>query len=210
MEQKKSRTSNPVILILLVTLLIALAFLIYVLFEKQISELTVEILAAIIAVLLVVASVSITIHFQLESEMRREFNVELFKQKLSLYQRFIGSVTSADNDGHVTEEEMMQMLNLARLISLVGSKELVAAFKPYLSKVIETGEVLIFNEGSDADVSIDTEEDETKYPFANIVVKMRTDLSVVADRHIDNLVRELMLLAPEIDKRRQKRARGEL
>ena len=89
----KRSASTFTVVVLAVALVITASILVHVLFSNNVTDLTVELLAAIIAVVLVVASVGVTIHFQVRSETEREYRVELFRQKLELYKDTIACVT---------------------------------------------------------------------------------------------------------------------
>ena len=127
--------------VLAVALVITASILVHVLFSNNVTDLTVELLAAIIAVVLVVASVGVTIHFQVRSETEREYRVELFRQKLELYKDTIACVTRADDDGVIDDHEIEEMRNYARLTALVGNRELVSALAEFVSAVEESGSI---------------------------------------------------------------------
>ena len=92
--------------VLTVALVITASILVHVLFANNVTDLTVELLAAIIAVVLVVASVGVTIHSQVRSETEREYRVQFFRQKLELYKDTIARVTRADDDGWIDDHEI--------------------------------------------------------------------------------------------------------
>ena len=161
--------------------------LIFVLFAKNPSGLTIEILAAIIAVVLVVASVCITVHYQHISDMKREFNVQLFERKIALYSEFIKTVAYADDDDEVTKDEMVRILNSARDVTLVGNLELVETMGQFIEEVINTRTILVSDENRE-------------HQFSKVVQLMREDLDVVDELNssAQDLIRKLMVLAPQI------------
>ena len=164
--------------VLAVALVITASILVHVLFSNNVTDLTVELLAAIIAVVLVVASVGVTIHFQVrsETETEREYRVELFRQKLELYKDTIACVTRADDDGVIDDHEIEEMRNYARLTALVGNRELVSALAEFVSAVEESG-------------SITREEDQGS--FRSVLQEMRNDLGVV-EGDVREYVKRLM------------------
>ena len=185
--QKTRDLHDYTVPILTTVLLLTLGVLIFVLFAKNPSGLTIEILAAIIAVVLVVASVCITVHYQHLSDMKREFNVQLFEQKLTLYRSFIEMVVTIDDDNEVTQSEIMSILNKARLVALVGKASLVETITNFLDEVISHQSLIV-------------DSDKPDRQFSTIVQLMRDDLAVVddSDSGSQTPIRDLMLLAPRI------------
>ena len=67
MSLGRRAASTFTVVVLAVALVITASILVHVLFANNVTDLTVELLAAIIAVVLVVASVGVTIHSQSET-----------------------------------------------------------------------------------------------------------------------------------------------
>lgn len=175
------RRTNKIVFVLILAFLITVLCLIYILFQHSPSNLTIEILASIIAALLVLTSVIVSIHLQQESEMHREFNVELFKKKLELYEDFINKVAIADDDGTISNKEMDELLNSARKVALLGSSELVQSVVNFLEHVVTKRNVI---------------SPEYESSFRRIVFNMREDLDVVEpSKDITKSIQSLMKLA---------------
>lgn len=144
--------------------------LLHVLFSDDISNLTIEILAAVVGVVLVIVSVAVTIHFQVGAEMEREFQVELFRTKVKNFEDFISTVMKADDDDVIKREEIEEIRNLGAKLSLFSSKELVQDVALFIDK-LRHEETLALSNGPDGDEGT----------FRSVVTKMRRDLAVVDD-----------------------------
>lgn len=164
MSKEAETTTRFVVVVLVVALVAAMAVLLHVMFAKDISNLTVEILAAVLGVVLVVASVGVTIHFQNRSEMERQFRVALFEKKLDAYQRLIDCIARSDDDGVVSPEELENIRNHSETVALVGGKLLVETLAKFLEDIDEDGVI-------DAGLEDDS--------FTSLIQAMRNDVAVV-------------------------------
>ena len=165
------------VVVLAIALVITASILVHVMFSSEVTDLTVELLAAIIAVVLVVASVGVTIHFQVRSETEREYRVELFRQKLELYKETIACVTRADDDGVIHAHEIEEMRNYARMTALVGNRELVSSLAEFVAAVEQSRSIT---------------RDEEQGSFRSVLQEMRNDLGVVEGdvrEHVKRLMR---------------------
>lgn len=144
--------------------------MLHVLFSDNISNLTIEILAAVVGVVLVIVSVAVTIHFQVGAEMEREFQVELFRTKVANFESFITEVMKTDDDDDIDDKEIEKIRNLAAKLSLFSSKDLVQDVALFIDK-LRAERTLALSNGPDSD----------KGTFRSVVVKMRRDLAVVDD-----------------------------
>ena len=156
------------IIVLVIALVVAVSVLMHVMFTRGVSDLTVEILAAVLAVVLVVASVGVTIHFQNRSETEREYRVELFKHKVSMYEQLLVDIAAADDDDRIEPEEIENIRNLAIKASLVSSRELIQVLAEFVARVEAEGQL----------ISAKQEQGE-KNDAQDIVDAMRGDLAVV-------------------------------
>lgn len=172
-ESSSLREMGFVVPLLLVTVVIVVGVLLHVLFSRELSELTIEILAAIIAVVLVVASVAVTIHYQSKSETEREFRVELFRQKVALYRELLTCISRADDDGHVSDHEVEQIRNFATTAALFAHKELIQALAAFVDRL--SRERRLYMEDVDG---------EATGTLRAVVQNMREDLAVVGDEHV--------------------------
>lgn len=175
------RIQNFVIAALVVSLVAVTSVLLHVIFAEKLNDLTIELLAAVVGVCLVIVSVAITIFFQASVELRREFNVEVFKSKLEVYTSFVETVAEADDDAHVSNDEVAKIYNRARMISLFGPLKLVQATTAFVTNVDKTGEIYI-------------QGDEDKGTLRNVIMEMRNDLGVAPhgdDEEIRAQIREL-------------------
>ena len=153
-----------VVVILVIALVATVSFLLHILFGREVSPLTIEILAAVLGVVLVVASVGVTIHFQNRSEMERQFRVALFDKKLGAYLALLECTAKADDDGRVDTGELEQIRNHATLVALVGGDSLVQTVADFLEDITEDGKIDTGPEGDS---------------FASLIQRMRADLDVV-------------------------------
>ena len=151
-------------MILVIALVASVSLLLHVLFGRNVSALTIEILAAVLGVVLVVASVGVTIHFQNRSETERQFRVALFQKKLTAYIAVLECTAKADDDGIVDEKEREQIRNYATIAALVGGERLVRTLANFLEDIDEDGKIDAGPEGDS---------------FASLIQDMRDDLDVV-------------------------------
>lgn len=156
------------VIVLVVALVVAVAFLLHILFSRAISNLTVEIMAAVLGVVLVVASVGVTIHFQNEAEKKRQFQIEVFQTKLKLYKELLDCITASDDDGRIEVEEIEQMRNKSSVVALVASRELLCALAAFIGRVTREGQIKPKEQGQ--------KEDGT---YRYVIQRMREDLAVV-------------------------------
>ena len=159
-----------------VALVVTASILVHVMFASEVTDLTVELLAAIIAVVLVVASVGVTIHFQVRSETEREYRVELFRQKLELYKDTIACITRADDDGVIHDHEIEEMCNFARVTALVGNAYPVRALADFVAGVEHSRNIA---------------REENQGSFRAVLQEMRDDLGVV-EGDVREYVKRLM------------------
>lgn len=159
MGDKRDKARHFVIVILLVALVFTVSFLLKVLFDMSINELTVEILAAVLAVVLVVASAGATIHFQNQSEIERGFRIELFRFKVDMYRKLLKCIAAID------DKEVEAVRNGARIVALVASPKLVETLAALVERLDKQRQL-----GSSADVA---------GTFRSVVQAMREDLDVV-------------------------------
>ena len=170
MNSRKKTTTHFVIIVLTIALILAVSFLLHILFSRSITDLTVEILAAVLGVVLVVASVGVTIHFQQKAEKEREFHIEVFRTKLELYQKILESITSSDDDHVITPCEIEKIRNMSRIVALVGSKQLLEALASFVKRITNEGQLNPKNSRYDGTGTAQA-----------IIQKMREDLDVVED-----------------------------
>ena len=176
MKAGKKSSSTFTVVVLAVALVVTASILVHVMFASEVTDLTVELLAAIIAVVLVVASVGVTIHFQVRSETEREYRVELFRQKLELYKDTIACITRADDDGVIHDHEIEEMRNFARVTALVGNADLVRALAEFVAGVEHSRSIA---------------REENQGSFRAVLQEMRDDLGVV-EGDVREYVKRLM------------------
>lgn len=180
-RKKKKLRKNFTVIALSVAIVLTSAVLLHVMFSANVSELTIEILAAVVAVVMVVASVAVTLHFQSEYETEREFKTELFRQRLDLYHNLLVEFSKADDDNHISPEEITKMKNLARSISLIASTDVIVTLANYIRLIDEYGSLYITEEQA-ADGTAISDKVALRGTFRNLVTQMREDLMVVEGR----------------------------
>ena len=176
---KKNPATHFAMTVLVIALLVAVVFLFHVLFGRNISDLTVEIMAAILGVVLVVASVGVTIHFQHEAEKRRQFQFQVFQTKLKLYQELLDCIMKSDDDNTIDKNELAEMRNQASVVALVASADLLTALAAFIERVSQEGQL----------APKDGQEGEGTYRC--VIQKMRDDLAVV-DGNVECQVQRLI------------------
>lgn len=165
---KKNPATHFAMTVLVIALLVAVVFLFHVLFERNISDLTVEIMAAILGVVLVVASVGVTIHFQHEAEKRRQFQFQVFQTKLKLYQKLLDCIMKSDDDNQIKPEEIGEMRNRSSVVALVASAELLEALAAFIERVSREGQLA-------------PKDGQSEGTYRCVIQEMRKDLAVVED-----------------------------
>ena len=166
MENIRHATTRFVIVILITALVVAVSFLLHVLFSKDITDLTVEILAAVLGVVLVVASVGVTIHFQQKAEKERQFHIAIFQTKLKLYRELLDCIVVSDDDHVITPCEIEKIRNMSRVVALVGSKELIGTLASFVERITR-------------EKKLDLKNDQEDNTFPAVIQRMREDLDVV-------------------------------
>ena len=182
METTSSRqktTTHFVIVVLITALVVAVSFLLHVLFSEAITELTVEILAAVLGVVLVVASVGVTIHFQHKAEKERQFQIDVFRVKLKLYQKLLDCIVVSDDDHVITPCEIEKIRNEARVVALVGGKRLLETLASFVERVTRERQLYPLHDQDDATGTLRA-----------VVQQMREDLDVV-EGNVEDEVRRL-------------------
>lgn len=176
-RKREKLRKNFTVAVLCVAIVMTSAVLLHVLFRDDVSELTIEILAAVVAVVMVVASVAVTLHFQSQYETEREFKTELFKQRLEHYHCLLREFSKADDDGRISHSEITNMKNMARSISLIASADVIVTLANYIRLVDKHDNLYISKEqaATQKDISHNTVLAGT---FRNLVTQMREDLMV--------------------------------
>jgi hypothetical protein len=100
-------------------------------FDKNISNFTIEILAAILGSVVVVGSTAIILRFQAQQEKETIFSSSLFERKLQIYESLLMSIFMADDDNRVTREEVLDIENKIGLACLVANADLVSVFSQF-------------------------------------------------------------------------------
>lgn len=176
---KKNPATHFAMTVLVIALLVAVVFLFHVLFERNISDLTVEIMAAILGVVLVVASVGVTIHFQHEAEKRRQFQFQVFQTKLKLYQKLLDCIMKSDDDNQIKPEEIGEMRNRSSVVALVASAELLEALAAFIERVSREGQLA-------------PKDGQSEGTYRCVIHEMRKDLAVVDDDDVQCQVQRLV------------------
>lgn len=180
-DEGKAHPVRFAVPVLVMAVVIVVAVLLHVLFSRAISDLTVEILAAVIAVVLVVASIAVTIHYQSQAETEREYRVELFRQKVGLYQQMLSCIAGADDDGHISDEEIESIRNLSRTAALYADKALINELACFLVRLTEERKLYM-----------DDVDGGNGGTLRAVVQAMRKDLDVVGNEDITESIGRLV------------------
>lgn len=173
--QLKAKIRKKFTIIALCTaVVVTSAVLLHVMFSADVSNLTIEILAAVVAVVMVVVSVAVTLHFQVEYEAEKEFKTEVFKEKLQKYYELLATFSKADDDDVISSDELNEMKNLARSVALIAHPDVVVTLSNFLENVERFQKFYIREDELSNEV-----RSELKGTFRNLVIRMRTDLEVV-------------------------------
>ena len=169
---KTSITGGFVVIVLTIALLAVTSVLLHVLFSTALSDLAIEILAAVLAVILVIASIGVTIHFQNQSETERAYRVCLFEHKMKEYTKFLELTARSDDDGTISQNEIEQIRNQAKIAAMLAGKDLVVCLAEFISN-LETTRKLYSENAAD------------RGTFQRIIISMREDIGVVDDTSPD-------------------------
>jgi hypothetical protein len=150
--------------------------MLHVMFSADVSNLTIEILAAVVAVVMVVVSVAVTLHFQADYEAEKEFKTEVFKHKLTRYYALLEQFSEVDDDLVIDPQELIQMKNLARSVALISSPDVVVTLANFIEAVERKRELYISEEDIPNTPGLNKDLQGT---FRNLVIKMRKDLEVL-------------------------------
>ena len=173
--QSKIRKHFPIIA-LSAAVVVTSAVMLHVMFSADVSNLTIEILAAVVAVVMVVVSVAVTLHFQADYEAEKEFKTEVFKHKLTRYYALLEQFSEVDNDLVIDSTELKQMKNLARSVALISSPDVVVTLANYIQAVEKKKELYI---GEEDIPKTEGSNKDLQGTFRNLVIKMRKDLEVL-------------------------------
>lgn len=142
-------------------------------FSSDVSNLTIEILAAVVAVVMVVVSVAVTLYFQMEYEADKEFKTEVFKAKLEKYYEILVTFSRIDDDDTVDTKELNEMRNLSRSVALIAKPNVVITLANFIQEVEKKKQLFIELD------DLSNPDDPFRGTFRNLVIQMRTDLEVV-------------------------------
>lgn len=102
--QNKSRYTI-VVVVLTIAIILGTDVLLHILFGMEFSKLTLKMLATLIAVVMTVASVAVTLFFQSEYEVDREFKTDLFKRRIDVYYKLLLAYSEKKADGEIDAEK---------------------------------------------------------------------------------------------------------
>lgn len=169
-----TKNSNILIILLTIGLTVISVLYVYHVFSTDPSALTVELSAAMVAVVLVIVSVGVTVHYQSDREIQKEFKVELYRTKIGQYQKYIAAVVACD-DAHIDlrteegketfEKHVDQVQNISREICLIASVELIENLSEYLKKITKNRSIYF--------------PDDQSATFRHVIAAMRQDLDVI-------------------------------
>lgn len=159
--------------------------MLHVLFSAEVSNLTIEILAAVVAVVMVVVSVAVTLHFQAEYEAEKDYKTEVFKEKLTRYYALLDYFSKVDDvhegESEVTDEELKKMKNLSRSVALIAKSDVVLTLANLIDEVARNKQLYI------KETHFTPMNHKHRGTFRNLVVQMRTDLEVVESQKADDV-----------------------
>lgn len=130
MKQKKN-LGDYIFIILAIIFSFSAFILLHEFFGRDISNFTIEILAAVLGSVIVVASMAIMLRLQAKQDKEREFSSTLFERKLQIYEKLLATIFEADDDNRISKSEVQEVENQIGVACLVANEELVSMFAQF-------------------------------------------------------------------------------
>jgi hypothetical protein len=119
------KNTDYIRLSLVVVFIIATYLLYDKIYQYELPEFGVNIVASFICTIVTIALMSLLMKYQMASENDRESRKMLFETKLAIYREFLVVVFAVDDDNIIDKNEVQAIENKVGEIALVASSELV-------------------------------------------------------------------------------------
>ena len=135
----KTRLNDKTLLVLAILFCLAVFLMLHEFFSKDLSNLSVEILAAVLGTVVTVSCMAFMMRLQARQEKDREYSTRVFERKLEIYQQLLGTIFKMDDDGVITKAEIQDVENQVGVAALVAEIEVVGCLSQLVCQLKEYG-----------------------------------------------------------------------
>ena len=122
------------ILIILLSIVFAVSGFIFLheYYSKEISDFSVEIMAAVIGTIFTVSAMAILMRMEAAQEKEKEFSKDIFTKKIQLYENLIIAIFEMDDNDKIEKDEVTDIENKIGIACLVAGENLVSVLSQFL------------------------------------------------------------------------------
>jgi hypothetical protein len=122
------------ILIILLAIIFAVSGFIFLheYYSKEISDFSVEIMAAVIGTIFTVSAMAILMRMEAAQEKEKEFSKDIFTKKIQLYEKLITAIFEMDDNDKIEKDEVTDIENKIGIACLVAGENLVSVLSQFL------------------------------------------------------------------------------
>ncbi len=122
------------ILIILLSIVFAVSGFIFLheYYSKEISDFSVEIMAAVIGTIFTVSAMAILMRMEAAQEKEKEFSKDIFTKKIQLYENLITAIFEMDDNDTIEKDEVTNIENKIGIACLVAGENLVSVLSQFL------------------------------------------------------------------------------
>lgn len=122
------------ILIILLSIIFAVSGFIFLheYYSKEISDFSVEIMAAVIGTIFTVSAMAILMRMEAAQEKEKEFSKDIFTKKIQLYENLIIAIFEMDDNDKIEKDEVTDIENKIGIACLVAGENLVSVLSQFL------------------------------------------------------------------------------
>jgi hypothetical protein len=122
------------ILIILLSIIFAISGFIFLheYYSKEISDFSVEIMAAVIGTIFTVSAMAILMRMEAAQEKEKEFAKDIFTKKIQLYEKLIIAIFEMDDNDKIEKDEVTDIENKIGIACLVAGENLVSVLSQFL------------------------------------------------------------------------------
>lgn len=135
----KSRLSEMVVVVLAIVFCFSAFLMLHEFFSKDLSDLSIEILAAVLGTVVTVSCMVLMLRFQARQEKEKEFSTQVFERKLGIYQQLLGTIFKMDDDGVIAKGEIQDVENQVGVAALVAGTDLVCILSSFVCQLKQYG-----------------------------------------------------------------------
>ncbi|MGB2679852.1 MAG: hypothetical protein WBE39_00865 [Candidatus Competibacter sp.] len=114
-------------------------------FDKNINNLSTEILAGVVGAIITTASMLIMFRLQANQEKEKEFSSRIFEKKLQIYQELLLSIFCMDDDQIISPKEIIDIENKIGVACLVAGEKLVMILTQFMIELKLFGKIYARN-----------------------------------------------------------------